>query len=219
MAITIGANNQQIRLDDDIHKALDDGVNVRVQAGDTWTFPVKVNGADGQIGKLCVSQYRAADVPGTKEQLAVHVTFTINSIFAPSAAGAANSQVVRVEIVNLHFTARPKGVQAKIQGDNFVSAQPDNRLVATHRGELNDWLHNGNPEKGKAMAVQLGLSVDTPQQEAAARQKINTALLHYTGAALSAVRTAIVNALRVEINDNLMPANLRGKVPVEVRIS
>jgi hypothetical protein len=212
MAITIENSNQQINGDDGIHKALDDGVNVRVCAGDTWTFPV--TGADGRLGKLCVSQYRPENVRGSNEPLAVHVTFTVTSIFVPSTAGAANRQPVRVEIVNLHFTARPKGVQVEIHDDNFKAALPGSRDVATHRGIHNNWLHNDNAQKCKDIAVRLGLPADTDPKKA-----INEALAPYNGVALAAVQAALVDALRVEINDNLQPANLRGKVPVEVRVS
>jgi hypothetical protein len=59
MTITIGTNNQQINSHEGIHKALDDGVDVRVRATDTRTFPV--TGADGRPGKLCVSQYLPDD--------------------------------------------------------------------------------------------------------------------------------------------------------------
>jgi hypothetical protein len=219
MAITIGASNQQIKSDEGIHDALDDGLNVRVRGGETWTFPVTRDGRDGRLGKLCVSRYRAANIPDAKEPLAVHVTFTVTSIFVPSTAGAVKQQRIRVEIANLHFTARPEGVQMKIQGDNFVAALPSNRDVATHRGVTNDWLHNGNNEKCKDIAVELGLPADTPEQLTAAKLAINQGLADYTGAVLSNVQTATANALRVEINDNLQPANLRGKVPVEVWFS
>jgi hypothetical protein len=59
MAITGGANNQQINSDEGIHKALDDGGDIRVCATDTWTFPVIW--ADGRLGNLCVSQYLPDD--------------------------------------------------------------------------------------------------------------------------------------------------------------
>jgi hypothetical protein len=91
MAITIGTENQQINSDEGIHKALDDGVNVRVFAGDIWTFPV--TGIDGRLGKLCVSQYRAANAADANQPLAVHVTFTLNSIFVSSPAGPPSASL------------------------------------------------------------------------------------------------------------------------------
>jgi hypothetical protein len=49
----------------------------------------------------------------------------------------------------------------------------------------------------------------------ATKLAISSGLADYTGAVLSDIRTATANALRAEINDNLEPANLRGRVPVE----
>lgn len=56
---------------------------VRIASGDTCTFPRGL-GRDGRTGKLSVSKFRAVPVAGANQDLAVHVTFSIASIFVPS---------------------------------------------------------------------------------------------------------------------------------------
>jgi len=220
MSITIGAGNQQIDADNTIHQALNHNIYVRVPTRDPWILPA--TGNDGRIGKLTVSRYHLEPVTGANQSLAVHVTFTINQIFVPSQTGATrrgNPEAIRVEIANLHFTARPLNVQFAINGDNFVANTPANRNVATHRGAVNNWLHVSSDERCRDIATSIGLTADDAAQLGTARTAINNGLADYTGEALTALRAQITTAVRGEIEDHLMPANLRETVTINVTFS
>lgn len=216
MAITIGRDNQQLNTDALLQRALHDGLNVRVTRDNTWTYPV--TGSDGRIGKLSVSRFRETAVTGANQALAVHLTFTINQIFVPSLTGARRPtpQAFTVQIANLHFTARPVNVQYAIDNDNFVANTPGNRSVATHRGETNAWLHAGSDQRARDIANFIGLNAGTAQELRDFRTAIAEALNGYTGAALTTLRNSIINSFQSEINDNLSPTELRGRVPIEV---
>jgi hypothetical protein len=203
MAITIGDKNQQLDTTELIRTALDDGLNVRISTDDTWTFPT--GGADGCVGKLMVSRLRRVTVPGANQDLAVHVTFSIKQIFVPTLK--VPNPEIRVELANLHFTARPINLQLKVSGDSAIAATPSGADVSIHRG-LNDWSYGKNGEKVNALAAALNISAESAQTT------INTALAGFSATAFARVRERVVASLQAEISDSLLPSNQRGRVRV-----
>lgn len=183
---------------------------VRIASGDTCTFPRGL-GRDGRTGKLSVSKFRAVPVAGANQDLAVHVTFSIASIFVPSenAVRGGNAEL-RVNIRNLHYTARPANIQLAIVGENAVAATPLGREVSSHRGTVNNWLHVGNQNRLNDMARELNL---------ANWAGITAALNVFTGPTLTAIQNGLAASIRLEINDNLMPPELRGFVPIAVNFA
>ena len=180
-----------------------------------WDFPEK-NDGDGRIGNLCVSRSHKQNVNGVNKQLAVHVTFAIAQIFVPSENGAkGKKEAIKVQVENLHFTARPKDTQLQINDNNCTAYLPDNRDAATHRGIANDWLHLKDDKKLASLAVALELN----PTDAQTKPQIQLALGAYNGATLKLIQNAIEAALKVEINNNLAPSGYRGSVPINVTFS
>jgi hypothetical protein len=212
MGIRIQNHNQQINQDAAIRTALDDGINVR-EGGRAWTFPVR--GTDGRIGALSVSRFHSVPVMGANQVLAVHITFSIQQIFVPSLPSLRNrAQSIRVEIRNLHFTARPAKLQLKISDQNAVARTPDGSEVSIHRGLVNDWSHANEP--GRVLALAAALNIVPPKS---ASKAINAALASFDGPALKAVRGGLEASLKCEINDNLEPRDKRGTVPIRITFS
>ncbi|SHM32763.1 hypothetical protein SAMN05192549_101309 [Duganella sacchari] len=205
MTITIGDKNQQLNTTEQIRTALANGLNVRISTDNIWTFPI--GGADGCVGKLMVSRMRRVPVAGANQDLAAHVTFTINQIFVPTTK--VPSPEVRVEVTNVHFTARPVNVQLKIGADTAVASTPKGIEVSIHRG-INAW------DYGKDNVKVIGLAAELNLPTATAQATINAALAHFDAAATAAVRDQVAASLRAEIGDSLLPANQRGAVRVTV---
>ncbi|MEP7120221.1 MAG: hypothetical protein ABJE95_04885 [Byssovorax sp.] len=208
MGITISDASQQINAGAGIRTALDDGLYVRVGPGDTWIFPVR--GADGVIGPTTVSRLRAVNVEGANQALAVHVTLKIQQLFVSSLPVPPKKPTIRVEIKNLHFTARPMDLQLQIGEENAVACTPSGREVSIHRGVNNAWTHVGNAGRLRDLAN----AINVP--EIGAKLALNNALRPFDGAALVAVRNGLTASLQNEINDNLLPRDSRGEVLIEV---
>ncbi|WP_162877946.1 hypothetical protein [Trinickia diaoshuihuensis] len=196
MSVRLGRVNRELR-GAEIARALNDGINVRVAPGNTWTFPSR--GADGVVGPLCVSRLRRHPVAGANQNLAVHVTFGISQIFV----GTERHPSVRVEFTNLHFTARPVNLQVAIAQDNLIARLPNGRSVSLHRS-VNDW--EITDVAAADLANVLGIAT-----AGAATTAIRAALAQYTAAAWTTLRDQLALSLVAEINDNLEPREYRGR--------
>ena len=146
--------------------------------------------------------------------MVVHVTFTIEAIFVLSltAIDRVPSAPIRVQIVNLHYTARPESVQLQTSnsGDRAFAATPDNQELATHRGIVNEWLHANAADRVRNIGDKLGLHRSTTAN-------LLTSHLDsvYTGQTLSTIQTALREALESEIKGRLEPREKRDSVNVE----
>lgn len=95
-------------------------------------------------------------------------------------------------------------------GDTWTFPRGLGREVSSHRGTVNNWLHVGNQNRLNDMARELNLANGAG---------ITAALNVFTGPTLTAIQNGLAASIRLEINDNLMPPELRGFVPIAVNFA
>gem|GEM_PF-2603120 len=159
-----------------------------------WTFPNQDDG-DGCVGRLCVSQFRQAAVAGADQDLAIHISFNIDQVFIPSTNAMQAGTDVRIEVHDLHLTARPLADQQAI-GALAGAITVAQRQRSVHAGPGNDWNYKGNA----ALTNRLGDWLNMP---ALGRQAALDAALDPFYAEIATYRTDLEERLRRKVKDNV----------------
>jgi hypothetical protein len=229
----IGNKMQILKSEKDVESVLSDGLELPSNGDNrAWTFPKPDSDAakagDGAVGKTCVSQTHELEVKADKsifsnnekatDELAVHTTFSVDSVVVPNASQFKRGTNIQVNLKNLHFTCRPKKVQLQISQAAAGAASQDapdaavsgTKDLSSHRGITNKWLHDSSDDRLKNLAGALGIKTDPWDDtdlgravKAGAKKAIDDALQPYGDTALEALQTALTNKFKAELKKKL----------------